>query len=159
MKLKLFRDLVIVVLVILGIAFYQSRGLPDKLELPLSGVDLDGKLVNLRDYRAPVLIHFWATWCPICSLEEGGIESLSQDFSVLSVAILSGGSDEIRQHMTDNELSFTTIVDEDGVRANQWGVEGVPATFIVDADGVIQYASQGYSTELGLRFWLWWYGV
>jgi peroxiredoxin len=52
-------------------------------------------------------------------------------------------------------LSFTVLMDESGVLARRWGVRGVPATFIIDSEGRVDYAGQGYSTELGLRLRLW----
>ena len=47
------------------------------------------------------------------------------------------------------------LMDQDGKLARRWGVNGVPATFIVDRAGKIVHASKGYSTEVGLRIRLW----
>lgn len=158
MKLKLFRDFFVIVLIVLGVSYYNSMGLPEKIALPLSGSDLNDEVIGLSDYRGKtLLVHFWGTWCPICTLEGGVIESISNDYAVLSVAISSGDGDAIRHHMTEHGLTFSTIVDETGHLAESWGVSGVPATFILNDEGVIQHATTGYSTELGLRFWLWWY--
>ena len=47
------------------------------------------------------------------------------------------------------------LMDEDGEIARGWGVNGVPASFIVDTDGNIRHAGMGYATEMGLRLRLW----
>jgi peroxiredoxin len=48
-------------------------------------------------------------------------------------------------------LNFPVLADESGELAGQWGVVGVPATFIVDGRGDIAWAGMGYSTGPGLR--------
>jgi peroxiredoxin len=106
----------------------------------------------------PLLVHFWATWCPICSLEQDSIQSISQDYPVVTVAMQSGTADELKQFMRKQGLSFPVIADEEGNISKQWSVTGVPASFIISPGGEIRFVEVGYTSELGLRARLWWAG-
>ncbi len=119
---------------------------------------IEGKPVMAQPAGEPMLVHFWATWCPVCSLEHDSIESISEDFPVVTVAMQSGNEDEIKQFMQKQGLSFAVIADEYGEISKQWSVRGVPASFIISADGLIKFVEIGYTSEPGLRARLWWAG-
>jgi len=57
--------------------------------------------------------------------------------------------------MEENNLSYPVIIDEDGILAKQYGVRGVPASFIVNPEGIIAFTEIGYTTNWGLRIRLW----
>jgi len=71
------------------------------------------------------------------------------------VAMQSGSDDEVAQYMQKEALSFPVLNDPEGVLAAQWGVRGVPASFIVDTAGRIRFVEVGYTTGIGLRLRLW----
>jgi peroxiredoxin len=100
-------------------------------------------------------VHFWASWCPVCRLEQDNIANLAVDGRVITVATTSGTADELRGYLAEHALQLPVLMDEAGHIARQWGVNGVPATFVVDTKGQIRYAAKGYSTEWGLRLCLW----
>ena len=102
-----------------------------------------------------MLVHFWASWCPVCELEQDSIQSISNDYPVISVAMQSGNDLEVTAYMEENKLSFPTIVDEHGILAKQFGVRGVPTSFILSPGGKIAFSEIGYTTEIGLRTRLW----
>jgi thiol-disulfide isomerase/thioredoxin len=52
-----------------------------------------------------VLIHFWATWCSICRLENDNIQAISQDYRVLNIAMQSGTDTELHQKLHDGFTS------------------------------------------------------
>ena len=119
---------------------------------PLAGAALDGRPMSLQAHAgAPVLVHFWATWCPICRFEDGSIDNLADDYQVITVASTSGNAQEIAEYLEEQGVDFPVLLDESGDLARLWDVVGVPATFIVDSQGRIDYATRGYSSELGLR--------
>lgn len=148
-------EALIFVIVIVGIRAWQQRDVVSGAAPALAGVLLDGSAYAPPGGR-PVLVHFWATWCPVCSAEQGSIQSLSQDgYEVVTVAMQSGSSSEVVRHMTEQRLSFPVLNDADGRVSAAWGVHAVPASFIVGRDGQIRFVEIGYTTEIGLRLRLW----
>ena len=150
----------VVLLLILGVRAWQQSGTASGPAPALAGVLLDGKPVALTAFAGrPVLVHFWATWCPICRLEQGSIDALARDVPVISVAMQSGDREAVVQHLRKEALSFPVLNDPDGVIAAQWGVRAVPASFVVDGAGQIRYVEVGYTTGVGLRLRLWLAGL
>ncbi len=149
-----------VLALILGIRAWQQSGIASGSAPALAGVLLDGKPVALTAFAGrPVLVHFWASWCPICSAEQGSIDALARDTPVITVAMQSGGRDAVVQHMRKEALSFPVLNDPDGLIAAQWGVRAVPASFVVDGTGQIRFVEVGYTTGIGLRLRLWLAGL
>lgn len=147
----------ILLAVLAGLHWYRAQPLVDGVAPALQGrLVEDDRLSGLQmPTDGPVLVHFWATWCPVCKLEEDRIDALSQRYSVLSVAMQSGRADAIRAYLKERELSFPTIADPSGAIAAEWGVQAVPVSFILDRNGRIRFRSIGFSTGLGLRARLW----
>ena len=153
--LRWLRDIVLLLLVFAGVQWWQARDLAQGAAPPLNGLLLDGTPWQLESAEGPQLVHFWASWCPICRLEQDSIASLATDWPVITVATTSGTPDEVDAYLAEHELRMPVLMDEEGHIARQWGVDGVPATFVVDTDGNIRHAAMGYSTEWGLRLRLW----
>ncbi len=125
-----------------------------------SGQLINGTSFTIAEFAGePMLFHFWATWCPICELEKGTIQSISQDYQVISIASWSEGETEVKTYMQDNQLTFPVMLDTSGELAKSFGVKGVPASFILDPNGEITFVESGYTTELGLRVRLWLSGL
>jgi thiol-disulfide isomerase/thioredoxin len=150
-------EVLIFIVVIMGVRAWQQRDIVKGMAPALSGLLLDGKPFVLAAKPAqPVLIHFWASWCPICRAEQGTIESLARDNSnIITVAMQSGNSNAVQQYMREQGVNFPVINDADKQISATWGVQAVPASFIVDTDGKIRYVEIGYTTSLGLRLRLW----
>jgi len=150
--LRWARDILLVVLVVAGVQWWQARDMTRGEAPPLAGPSLSGQPMSLAQHQGePVLVHFWATWCPVCRLEEGSIASIAEDHAVISVATTSGDAGELQAYLDQQGLQLPVMLDESGDLARLWNVLGVPATFVVNSDGLIEYATRGYSTELGLR--------
>ena len=145
--------------VILGLHAYQTRGLVSGSAPVFSGGLLDGEAVSLSDYYGrPVLLHFWATWCPVCRLEQGSIDRIAREHPVLTVALDELSENDMRDWMTAQGVSYPVVLDPSGVIAAQFGVSGVPTSMVLDAEGRIRFVAVGYTTEAGLRLRLWWAG-
>ena len=126
---------------------------------PLAGWSVQGPYVRLQEVLEtaggdPVMVHFWATWCPICRAEMSTIAAVARDHAVITVAMQSDPA-AVTHYLNENGLNFVTLVDDGGALARRYGVRGVPATFIIAADGEIDAVDVGFSTELGLRVRLW----
>ena len=148
--------LIIIFVVSQGISWWKSRGAQRG---NLSGFDvelLDGARFEISEFSGkPVLLYFWATWCPICSLQEGSVASIAQDYPVVTIASWSESEAAVKKHMHDNGLTFPVMLDVSGQLAQSFGVKGVPASFILSPNGEIAFVETGYTTEAGLRLRLW----
>lgn len=150
-------EVLLFIVLIMGVRAWQQRDIVQGAAPALSGVLLDGKPFVLAAAPAqPVLVHFWATWCPICRAEEGSIDSLARDNpNVITIAMQSGSSSAVRQYLREQALSFPVINDTDGRISASWGVQAVPASFVIGTDGKIRFVEIGYTTGVGLRLRLW----
>ena len=153
-------ELLILVAILIGISLWQNRDLPNGPAPALVGLRNDGVAESLQQKvdagKTATLVVFWATWCPVCRAEEGNIEAVARDWPVVSVATQSEDAAAITRYLKQRGLTVPAIVDEDGDLARPWHVRGVPAHFIVDAQGNIRFRIVGYATEWGLRARLWW---
>ena len=148
--------LIIFFVVSQGISWWKSRGAQTG---NLSGFNvelLDGARFEISEFSGkPVLLHFWATWCPVCGLQEGNVESIAQDYPVVTIASWSEGEAAVKKYMHDNGLAFPVMLDDSGQLARSFGLKGVPASFILSPNGEIAFVETGYTTETGLRLRLW----
>jgi peroxiredoxin len=149
-------ELLLIIVVVLLVRAWLARDLAQGPAPAFETNLLDGSPVSLADYAdRPMLLHFWATWCPICRLEEGEIMRLSRSHPVLTVAMQSGSPSEVEAHLTERERALDVVNDPDGALARRYGVRAVPSTFIIDRDGQIVFRKQGYAPPLELRLRLW----
>lgn len=151
--------LIILAVFLLLRPFFQGEVIEGKA--PTMNVQsLTGKTLNLQQLNQqgkPVLIHFWATWCPICSMSRGGIESLAEDFAVINIATQSADDEQLLAYAKEHDMNPAYIVnDQDGRWMQQFGAKAVPADFIVAPNGDIAFIEVGFTTSFGLRLRLWW---
>jgi cytochrome c biogenesis protein CcmG/thiol:disulfide interchange protein DsbE len=105
---------------------------------------LDGPTITLSDLRGqPVLLNFWATWCGPCRFEMPFFQQLSgdpewqaRDLQILAVNIQESEA-TVSRFMVENGLSFTVLLDTAGEAARLYNVSAIPATYIIDKDGII----------------------
>ncbi len=149
-------DIAIFLIVYMAAQWWLGRGAATGQAEDFVAIDTQGNRVALADYRGkPLLLHFWASWCGICRFEHGSIDNIAEDHAVITVMTRSGSEKEARQYLHENKINALVILDEDGELADRYRVRGVPASFIVDANGEIADVEIGYSSELGLRARLW----
>ncbi len=146
----------LIIAVILGAQYWQTRNLPAGVAPPLVGVLTDGSQVRVGAGDTPTLVAFWATWCPVCSAEEDNIVSVAKDHRVVSVAMQSGDAATVANHLKERGIDLPQLIDADGRYAADWRVSGVPTHFVVDAAGNIRFRVVGYATTWGLKARLWW---
>ncbi len=150
------RDALILLLVLVGVHLYQTRATATGMAPPLAGIDVRGEAVELAQLRGQtVLVHFWATWCPVCRAEEDNIAAIARDWAVIGVALEDTSAAELRSYMDKAGLPFPSLRDADGAMASAYGAAAVPTSFVVDPGGRISYTVVGYTTEIGLRLRLW----
>jgi len=114
--------------------------------------DIQNNRIDFNDYKGkPLVVHFWATWCPICKLEAGNIEWVSDTYNVITIAVKSGSDEELNEFMREHELSYNVIPDQHGELAKKFNIEAYPTTLIYNGKGELKFTEVGYSTTLGLK--------
>ena len=153
-------EIIIILIILLAVRFWMQRDVVSGIAPNISAVTLKGQQFELyKDHRRPILVHFWATWCPVCKLEQSNIENTAKDLPVITIAMQSGDNNELSQFMQDEKLSFDVINDESGVLSKSYNIRGVPVSFIINKENNIEFVEVGYTTEIGLRMRLWWAGL
>jgi thiol-disulfide isomerase/thioredoxin len=147
---------------LIGFRAWQHRDMPSGPAPALAGYTLAGQVYKLPAHPGkPVLVHFWATWCGVCMAEQGSISALARnkDADLITIAMQSGKTAEVERYVNKQHIDFNVINDEDGTLAQRWGVNAVPADFVVAPDGTISFAEVGYTTNIGRRLRLWLAGL
>ena len=121
----------------------------------ITGKQID--LQALNQQGKPVLVHIWATWCPICSASKGGIESISEDYDVINIATQSLDDDQLLDYAKEHKMNPDIIVNDlSGHWMTTFGAKAVPADFVIAPNGEIEFIEVGFTTSWGLRLRLWW---
>lgn len=103
----------------------------------------------------PILIHFWATWCPTCSLEADNIQRISEDYELVTIAVKSDFF-EIQKYLKENNLTFKVVNDKEGKLAQKFNIAAYPTTFIYNKDKELVFSEVGYTSTIGLYLRMWW---
>jgi cytochrome c biogenesis protein CcmG/thiol:disulfide interchange protein DsbE len=123
---------------------------------PLVGLERDGKAVpGLNDatfHGAVTLVNVWASWCVPCRDEVPYLDQLAKDKRIQLVGInYKDAPDNARRFLNRYGNPFAaTGRDEAGRASIDWGVYGVPETFLVGRDGKIAYKLVGPITAENL---------
>ena len=110
--------------------------------------DLGHNLHSVQDYRGRVvLINFWTSWCAPCLVEMPALERLQQAMSGKPFTILAVNVGEshgkVWNFASKLKLGFPMLLDSDGQAAADWRVGMYPTTYLVDAQGTVQYVAYG----------------
>ena len=128
---------------------------------PAPSFDLEGldgaeqSSVRLEDLRGQVVVvNFWASWCTECRVEQPELNSVWQRFRDAGVVVLGvnfqDAAGDARQFAATSGASYPMVVDEDSSTALDFGLRGVPETFLIDRDGRIVDRIVGPVTAAGL---------
>ena len=140
------------------ISLYKSSDLNSEA-LNLNSVTLmNNELYSFKDDK-PVLIHFWATWCPTCKVEASNIETLSKEYDVITIVVNSGSNKDIQGYLDENAFTFKVVNDQDSMYASKFKIAAYPTTFIYDKNRDLVFSEVGYTSTIGLYLRMWWAGI
>mgnify|MGYP001825639440 CR=1 FL=1 len=112
--------------------------------------DMDGESHALADYRGKViLLNFWATWCPPCRHEMPAMERLYQRFRDRGFVVLAVNQweepDLVFAYTGDLNVfpSFPILFDPQSSVSQEYGVKGLPTSFVIDRQGRLVYRAIG----------------
>ena len=112
---------------------------------------LDKKEIRLSDLKGKVaVVNFWATWCGPCVAEMPHFQKVVDRYKKQSdVVFLAISIDEdkpvVRPFLEKNRYTIPVAYDDNAAKA--FNVDGVPTTFIVDRNGVIQFSDFGFGGD------------
>ena len=159
-KNSIFRTALILfgVLTIGGIGFLTYNQIAaaedSKDAVNFSFPGLDGKPVNLADYRGKVvLVDVWATWCPPCRMEIPGFVSLYDKYKddglvIIGLATDDDGAKVVAPFAEEYKINYPiAIADMREVMKVFGPIRGIPTTYLIDENGIIQNKYVGYRPE------------
>lgn len=140
--------LIIFLSLVVGVFVYLSRHGEGLLHVgdpapAFSLKDYKGDFKSLSDYQGhPVLLHFWATWCPSCLEELNSLNRLRALFSedqlvILGVSLDEGGWEQLSSFFERIPVHFQVLLDLEGVSATAYGVHILPTSYLIDARGKV----------------------
>lgn len=115
----------------------------------------DDKKINLSDYNGkPIVVNFFATWCPPCKAELPSFEKLytiyGENVEFVMVNLTDGYSqikEDVKVFIDENKYTFPVYYDIDLSAANAYNIYSIPETIFIDKNGNITYNHVGLISE------------
>lgn len=119
--------------------------------IPFKGYDLNGQPIDLQQSigSKPIMLVFWASWCPSCKDEVPKINQLAEKFRSRGmdfIAVNVGFNDSVERaqaFVKKTGMSYPALFDATGMIAEQYTLQGVPTIIIADKQGVIRFRNFG----------------
>jgi len=136
---------------------------PGSLAPSLDFCGIEGKALSLAEIlkSGPTILFFYKASCPICQFTAPYLERMYETpgrKDVQFFAVSQDDADTAREFSRDFGITFPTLLDEEErsyPASNAFGISHVPSTFLIDTDGIISWALDGFSKtefeELGRR--------
>lgn len=101
------------------------------------------QLAQLRG--KPVVINFWASWCPPCTDELPLFQRLSRDYGdrVVVVTVSNEAAGVAHDYLKAHHLDLRLVEDAQGSVFTAYALPPIPGTVVLDPDGKVQYVSAG----------------
>jgi peroxiredoxin len=122
---------------------------------PARVATLDGKMVDLADYYGskPVVLEFWATWCPLCKQMEPAMEAARQRHgdrvTFVSVGVTANQTaDRQREYAEKQHLTGKFVFDADGAAIKAFSVPHTSYIVVIDAARRVVYTGVGGEQDI-----------
>lgn len=132
---------------------FESAG----MDRPLTPLVPGGKSLSIKDYRgAPILLHFWASWCEPCSHDEKPLREVFEATGGGRGAhfVMVASEDQPKAIQRAGKLNTypgDTYVDPSGALARAFSVKAYPYTILIDKDGHVLFRGDGPLTDDDVR--------
>ncbi len=115
---------------------------------------LDGKVFTLSEHRGtPIVLNFWATWCGPCQNEMPAMQATATRYAGKALVIGVDQGEEpavVQKFLKEVGVSYPISLDSDQSVAHRYNVAGLPTTFFIDSNGVIQHLWLGEMNRITL---------
>ena len=108
-----------------------------------------GGTLSLEQYRGRVVyLDFWASWCAPCAASLPALDALRKAFPEDRFQVLAINVDkdpgDAKRFLSRRPVGYPSAVDPKGTLPERFGVETMPTSFLIDANGVIRYVHKGF---------------
>lgn len=107
--------------------------------------DINGRSHSLAAAKGHVVIlHFWATWCPVCRKSIPTVISVHKRYASQGLRLLAVSDEEpkvLRRFAEQHDLPYPVISSNE--LTNRYGIHAVPTTFVIDQQGIIRHYQSG----------------
>lgn len=110
---------------------------------------LDGNQVSLESFRGkPVVINFWSTWCGPCKVEHDILQIGSKKFPNVQFlgVVYQDTAEATQEYLSSRRNYYPQLMDPNSEIAMDYGVAGVPETYIIAPNGTIAAKHAGVVT-------------
>ena len=115
--------------------------------VPFKGTDLEGKPIDLAQIvgKKPIMLVFWASWCPSCKTEVPKINQLAEKYrsrGMEFIAVNVGYNDSVERAQAfarKTGMTYPAIFDGSGKITERYMLQGVPTIIIADKKGTIRF--------------------